>query len=71
MQISMGNTIGLNTNPVIAFQRGTMISSVPPYADGGISHNLQSEDIMAQPIQGIAFIPVFRFLFRMICSQMQ
>ena len=71
MQISMGNTMGLSTNPVFTFQRSAMIPSVPPYTDSGITHNLQSEDIMTQPIQGIAYITVVFINYCVICSQKQ
>lgn len=63
MQISMGNTMGMSNNPVMAFQRNSIMPSVSSYSESGLSHNITTEDMMGPGIQGIAYIAVCYLVF--------
>lgn len=63
MQLSMGNTIGMGNNPVMAFQRNSLMPSVSSYSESALAHNMATEDMMGPSIQGIAYIAVPHLLF--------
>lgn len=60
--LSIGSTIGMGNNTVMAFQRNSIMPSVSSYTDSSLTHNITTEDILAPSLQGIAFIPVLVFL---------